>query len=360
MAKTMNTAEPMDETPEVLEEITPDLTEEPAIEEPAVEEPDVIEEPLPLEEVETEDAPGIMLEAASNTDESPLADIDPATRIEFFLDEIATGLAELVPATRIEEFLHRIAVRLNTIYNYEPIIPDPDNGDKDKVLTVVSSSGDYPAKWEGRYPVARLGSGTNSILITANVDKPLSYFENIDSSGPYSICAGIPYVSGATIVKLMATGSSSVALGIAAQATGSRSLAVGYRNVAEGESSVALGASNKASDTAPYGVALGYGNTANGRAATVIGQYATVDTAAESSVLGSHTRKYAFQIGNGTGSASASRSNALTVDWNGNVVASGAITSANIPAAPTADGTYKLTCTVSGGTPAYTWEAVTP
>lgn len=38
--------------------------------------------------------------------------------------------------------------------------------------------------------------------------------------------------------------------------------------------------------------------------------------------------------------------------------AAGNVNVANIPAAPSADGTYKLTCTVTSGTPTYTWELV--
>lgn len=58
------------------------------------------------------------------------------------------------------------------------------------------------------------------------------------------------------------------------------------------------------------------------------------------------TDSYLLTIGNGTPSA---RSNALTVDWAGN------LTCNNIPAPPAADGTYNLQCTISNGVASYSW-----
>ena len=59
--------------------------------------------------------------------------------------------------------------------------------------------------------------------------------------------------------------------------------------------------------------------------------------------------KYVFIIGNGE--SKSARSNALTVDWAGNLVCN------NIPAAPTADGNYVLKCSIVGGVPTYSWVA---
>ena len=83
----------------------------------------------------------------------------------------------------------------------------------------------------------------------------------------------------------------------------------------------------------------------------------------------------AFIIGNGTyADGVTTRSNALTVDWSGNMVLAGDITpgtqlttsaptlaaainelAAKIPAPPTTDGTYTLSVTVSSGVPTYSW-----
>lgn len=55
---------------------------------------------------------------------------------------------------------------------------------------------------------------------------------------------------------------------------------------------------------------------------------------------------YLFVIGNGVDGI---RSNALTVDWNGNLVCN------NIPEPPTTDGTYTLKCVISSGVATYSW-----
>lgn len=88
--------------------------------------------------------------------------------------------------------------------------------------------------------------------------------------------------------------------------------------------------------------ALGGGVVALGSCQTVIGSLNNPDITK------------AFIIGNGTIDFSSTtptytRSNAMTVDWDGNIIAN------NIPAPPTTDGTYTLTCTVTNGIPTYSW-----
>lgn len=88
--------------------------------------------------------------------------------------------------------------------------------------------------------------------------------------------------------------------------------------------------------------ALGGGVIALGSCQTVLGSLNTPDATK------------ALIIGNGTVDFSnttptCTRSNAMTVDWDGNIVAN------NIPAPPTTDGTYTLTCTVTSGVPTYSW-----
>ena len=80
----------------------------------------------------------------------------------------------------------------------------------------------------------------------------------------------------------------------------------------------------------------------------------------------------AFIIGNGT--ATDARSNALTVDWSGNMTIAGDLTtgvtlnttaqtlgaaineiSVRVPAPPTTDGTYTLSLTITSGVPTYSW-----
>ncbi len=107
----------------------------------------------------------------------------------------------------------------------------------------------------------------------------------------------------------------------------------------------------------------GYKNIALGNYQHVQGKYNTPDA------------QKAFIIGNGSETEGViTRSNAMTVDWNGNMALAGDITPgtslnttattlggaineivARIPAPPTVDGTYTLSVTVSNGVPTYSW-----
>jgi hypothetical protein len=89
-------------------------------------------------------------------------------------------------------------------------------------------------------------------------------------------------------------------------------------------------------------VAIGGGTVAIGSFQTVVGNLNVPDS------------NKVFIVGNGTvdfrgATPTVTRSNAMTVDWDGNIIAN------NIPAPPTIDGTYTLTCTVTNGIPTYSW-----
>ena len=148
-----------------------------------------------------------------------------------------------------------------------------------------------------------------------------------------------------------------------ANPTGSGSLAVGYNPTASGNNSTALGASNTASGN--YTFAGGYSSTASGnyshaegngtlatqagafscgratkadgdtsfsmgvgtianhQAQKVFGTYNIADT---SSAQATSKGNYIEIVGNGTGDAAANRSNARTLDWNGNETLAGDLT----------------------------------
>ncbi len=108
---------------------------------------------------------------------------------------------------------------------------------------------------------------------------------NSTASGMYSFAAGD---------RAEAWGSSSVAVGTKCLATGSNAVAVGFESVARGTGCVALGFCAEAG-------AGSYGQT-------VVGKYNVVDT----------QNRYAFIVGNGVDENS--RSNGLTLDWNGSLV----------------------------------------
>ena len=93
--------------------------------------------------------------------------------------------------------------------------------------------------------------------------------------------------------------------------------AEGYNTKANGGSSHAEGYSTKANGS--YSHAGGSDTTANGYAQTVIGRYNIISPSSAQSTYDATVSPYAFIIGNGTGSSNANRSNALTVDWSGNL-----------------------------------------
>ena len=94
-------------------------------------------------------------------------------------------------------------------------------------------------------------------------------------------------------------------------AEGHQTTASAYYSHAEGYFTVASGTNSHAG---------GYYTIANGKSQYVIGECNIQD----SDVTSENPRgKYAFIIGNGTGNATADRSNAFTIDWNGNAEAAG-------------------------------------
>ena len=108
--------------------------------------------------------------------------------------------------------------------------------------------------------------------------------------------------------------------------------------------------------TTPTGSHIeGLGNISTGDHQHVQGKFNTPDA------------QKAFIIGNGSVTeGTITRSNAMTVDWYGNMVLAGDVTvgaingtiselAARIPAPPTTDGTYTLSVTVSNGVPTFSW-----
>ena len=125
-----------------------------------------------------------------------------------------------------------------------------------------------------------------------------------------------------------ASGNCSIAIGYAATTSGDFSLSMGYHTAAPGFFSVAMG--NNVLASGYNSTATGYYTVASGDYNTVIGKYnkATVSgsgTTADPYVY-SNVGDYAFIIGNGTANTTADRSNALTVDWSGNLKIAGGLT----------------------------------
>lgn len=105
-------------------------------------------------------------------------------------------------------------------------------------------------------------------------------------------------------------GAYSFAVGRGNKASGYTSCAIGYLSVAIGDFAFATGRSSCANND--YSIAMGYQTMTNLDCQTVIGQLNKKDSTS------------IFVIGNGTNDAN--RSNAFTVDWDGNTWAAGSIT----------------------------------
>ena len=164
---------------------------------------------------------------------------------------------------------------------------------------------------------------------------------NLLSSGEGSLAGGRVTSNGRTI---QSTGRGSIAYGDVEtagemmEATNYGSVALGYGAVkSKGYGSFAAGDCTQA--LKQYSVAFGSNTISDSPGQTSIGKCNVQDS----------NNTYAFIIGNGT--STSARSNALTVDWSGNIQCN------NIPAPPSSDGSYKLTCTVTNGVASYTWEA---
>lgn len=168
---------------------------------------------------------------------------------------------------------------------------------------------------------APTSAGTYSVSL-GNISEDSGYAK---CSGRGAICAGDG--------SLNATGNGSIAMGFgqalrSIYSEGVGSIAMGYGNATESLYSSGQGS-----------VAMGFNVKAHSKGQCAIGKNNIAD----------NNDTYALIVGNGT--SNSARSNALTVDWNGNLVCN------NIPAPPAGDGTYNLQCTISSGVATYTWVA---
>ena len=136
----------------------------------------------------------------------------------------------------------------------------------------------------------------------------------------------------------VAEGGSSHSEGSHTRAQGENSHAEGYLSTARGKASHAEGLGTEANGESSH--AEGEGTITNGQSShtngkrtvaatdcqTVIGRYNSATRTYNSSTgtyVYSNTGNYPFVIGNGEGDATIDRSNALTIDWDGNIVSQG-------------------------------------
>ena len=217
------------------------------------------------------------------------------------------------------------------------------------------------------------GTGWNAVAqyagdqtSTASGEAATAVGKGNTSSGDFSFTAGAPNTaSGETAVALgsytVASGKGSFAIGTKSSsgagttASNTAAFAAGQSVEASGAASQAFGQKSVASGS--MSAAFGNNTSATGRSSFVVGQFNVADDNPVDTSHGSGARKYIFIVGNGT--ADNDRSNAITVDWDGNLVATGAVTASNIPAPPSADGSYVLKLVISSGVATYSWVADT-
>ena len=168
-------------------------------------------------------------------------------------------------------------------------------------------------------------------LWRSNVSQTPSYLEYDAEKIPYDIIARDTLFAAGSCVYIhtsAAIGLNSHAEGYQCIAAGDASHAEGYKTFAD---SSACGASHaegyKTKATGKYSHAEGYQSEASGVAAHVEGN-TTIAGSDYQHVQGryniaDYNNKYAMIIGNGTGSSSNRRANALTVDWGGNQTIAG-------------------------------------
>lgn len=130
------------------------------------------------------------------------------------------------------------------------------------------------------------------------------------ASGSYSHTEG--YNTKTLALGSHAEGRNAAASGLYSHAQGYGTKASGYNSHAGGCGTIAAG---------EYSHAQGYYTTANGYCETTIGRYNILSNNTGQTSYNTTSSPYILVLGNGT--SSSARSNALTVDWNGNINANG-------------------------------------
>lgn len=206
-------------------------------------------------------------------------------------------------------------------------------GSENAAHSVIDSDGQRFYASNGTTQLANIGYASGASAGSTPATAPYySFGTRIGDIGNYSLAQGnnakaSGFCSQASGLVVSATGAVSHAEGDHAEATSAAAHAEGYSTHATGKYSHAEGESSTASGEASH--AQNEGTNVKGKAQTVIGTYNIIDDSSAATHPGSPAqsvayKQFAFIIGNGT--ATDSRSNALTVDWNGNEVIAGTLT----------------------------------
>ena len=180
------------------------------------------------------------------------------------------------------------------------------------------------------------GTGEDSIIAlnndshpdnTADGESAMAIGQQTTATGALSFTMGYRSIASVTAVAGFAGGTKHAWRDYGPTVTKEAAFAYGMSPLAEGPGSIAMGIGTEAKGRASQ--AFGNYTIASGRSATVIGQCNIEDTdTATYASYGEGAGKYLFIIGNGTMTAQNSiiRSNAMTVDWEGNQWLAGRMT----------------------------------
>lgn len=215
------------------------------------------------------------------------------------VDEVAESLEESPFAPGTGEYS---AVLINSSH------PNTASGDSGAVAIGENCEASGACSFAAGNKTVASGVGAFSVgQLNKSTQKPTT------ATGDSSFASGL---------GVTASGKNAQAFGQATSATATAATSFGLRSAASGPVSQAFGQETKAE--AAMSTAFGAGTDATGRASFVIGQYNAPDENPIDTTHGSDARKYVAIVGNGT--ADNARSNAATLDWDGNAVLSGKLT----------------------------------
>ena len=207
-------------------------------------------------------------------------------------------------------------------YNGTSFIEDENSAVLTFDITPMTMTPEYDGYFR-LYEIEKLELDTNCLPDNVSIPNSLTVGTRIGDIGEFSVSEGDGNTATGNVSH--AEGAYTIASGNISHAEGGYTTASGDFSHAEGDSSIASGEGSHAEGRyttakGSYSHAEGDNTTANGNASHAEGNY-TIATSANQHVQGKYNiedtaNKYAHIVGNGT--SKSTRSNAHTLDWNGN------------------------------------------
>ena len=233
------------------------------------------------------------------------------------LDNLITAANELI--TQLQGYIDLLNARIDTVVTRPEgatgLINITDGNATGSVLTIGAiDSVEYPL---GDYSFAE-GQNTKATGIASHAEGCVTSASGLNShaEGSYNVASGD--YSHAEGYHVSSTDDYAHSEGYYTTSSGAVSHSEGSMNIASGNSSHAEGAVNVASGYTSH--VEGYGNEATHRSQHVFGEYAAYDPSTSDST---NRGTYVEIVGNGM---EDSRSNARTLDWQGNEAIAGSLT----------------------------------